>query len=180
MMVGKIKDEDKSLDEIKYIALRVLDYDENRNNILERKAELLLGFIGIIIPVVVGIFYYLSSENQFKEIYSNCFRVTVIFFIFSILTLLSFITSAIFCILTIKPREFKNIDLPNIWETLGRGNNIFSIKKLKINLIEHFYKIHKNNKGVVDVKANILSKAFYSLLAGLFFIAGIFIYLFFI
>jgi len=174
MMVEKIKDEDRSLDEIKYIALRVLDYDEDRNNILERKAELLLGFIGIIIPVVVGIFYYLSSGNQFKESYSNCFIVTVIFFIFSILTLLSFITSAIFCILTIKPREFKNIDL------LDMGKNIFSIKKLKIDLIKHFYDIHKNNKGVVDVKANILSKAFYSILAGLFFIVGIFISLFFI
>lgn len=182
MIFEKIKNKEQSLEEIKNIALKVLDNDENRNKTLDRKAEILLGFLGIIIPLVIGLFYYFYPKNSFKIDLSNCFNliINIKFFILSFLILLSFSISAILCILTMVTWTFKNIDLPRIWEREDKGKNVSSILQIKMDLIEHFYDIHKINKNVLDKKANLISSAFFSLIPGIFFILIIFVFLFFI
>lgn len=160
-----------SLDEIKIIALKVLQDDDDRNKILERKAEILLGFLGIIIPLVIGLFYYFLPE---VEVFLNLF----IFLIF--LSLLCFIASTILCILTISTRTFRNINLPRIWREEFYGYFMSSLIDIKRNLINHFNDIHKENKKVLDNKANILSGAFYTFIGGLFFIIIFFTILIFL
>ncbi len=182
--MSKFKKEyqENALDEIKQIALKVLESDENRNKLLERKAEVLLGFLGIIIPIFIGLFQYFYSKNNFILdlffLFKIILTIKTLFFVF--LTLICFVASAIFCILTITTRTFKNIDLVKIWETEERGNNITPLIQIKKDLIDHFYLIHKFNKNVLDKKANVLSFAFFSLIPGLILIIIVFIILVFL
>ena len=171
MYFFKKKSEIHSLDEIKNIALKVLDNDENRNKVLERKAEILLGFLGVIIPLVIGLFYYFIPK---VSVNLNSFSL----FIF--LSLLFFIISTTLCICTIITRTFKNINLSKIWEDENYGYNISSLINIKRKLIHHFYKIHKLNKKVLDSKANIISVAFFSFISGLVFIIVVFLILLFL
>lgn len=171
------KNKENSLNEIEEVAFRVLDYDEDRNKIIERKSEILLGFLGIIIPIIIGVYYYLFLQNSLSINKSNCIELLIYYILifFSVVIILSFIISAIFSVITILTKNFKSISLTKIWEDEGKGKDLSEISEVKTKLINHLYAIHEVNMAVIDKKAKILNNSFYCLIVGLCSIPIIFI-----
>lgn len=150
----------ETLSEIKKIGISILEKDDDTIRHIERKAEIILGFLGI----VFSIFIYLS--NQIILIYDfkiNCF--VIIFKILVTLIFLSLFISAIFAFLTLITRTFYRIDFNKIWEIENKETS--DIDKVNIRLIEHICKINNKNKSPIEHKAIYINNSFIFLTIGL-------------
>lgn len=164
----------KGSEELKNIGLIVLSSDDERNKHIERKAEILLGFLGLIIPAVSGLFYYVYIGDQIHE---HCITLFKYSFVVGIALLF---LSAFFSILTLITRIFQHIDLKKIWEEEGKGEKISPLIQIKKDLTQHFYEIHIQNKKTIDNKALLLTVSFYLILASILLITSVICFLIFI
>lgn len=161
---------EKILEELKGIGLKVFELDNERNKVIEKKAEILLSVLLIIIPSLVGLFYYLYIDRNFKSLVV----LIKIFFVFSIF---SFFVSAVFSIIAISLRTFKSIDFKKIWDNEKNNLKEINTSEVKYKFLDHLCKIHNKNKIVIDGKAKNLLISF--IFTGLFFIVIFFIHFIF-
>lgn len=162
---------EKSLEELKNIGLKVLELDEDRNKHTERKAEILLGFLGLIIPAIIILFF--NTQKLISPVYNFTFNISFIIIVFLL------ITTVVFSLSVLITRIFKQIDLKKIYEVEFKSKKISRVSKIKEKLVEHFYKIHNHNKKLIDNKAKLLKVSFILTFISLFLIAVFYSFLLF-
>jgi len=147
------RDKERSLEDMKNIGLKVLYFDDERNKNIERKSEVLLGFLGLIIPIIIAL--YFNIIDKIPSLSSSNFNIIFLVVIFIM------IISVFFSLMVLITRSFRQIDLNNIWK-VELEKKISKTNVIKINLIEHFLVIHNHNKRIIDNKSFFLKISFLS------------------
>lgn len=156
-----MNDKIAQLEEIKNIGIKVLDMEEDRNKHIERKSEIILGFLGIIIPLMIFV-----TTNVLLGVEPKYYCTLIIFKTLAILISISLLISAILALIVLNTRKFYCMDINRI-KKKELNDKKSSLEKVKTRLFKHICDIYNNNKIIINSKAKILKYSLISLIIGL-------------